>query len=122
MNSAVSLDPLQIVGQEQTPLLRKAGKPELSCIFCDRIKAFSSIIALWSHFVHQHSKSSNRPYAKVILGQHLLGEIRRTALLWREYWLHYSNGGKRGNPTMAKLDQVAREDFTWATVLSWNLR
>ena len=31
-----------------------------------------------------------------------------------KYWLRYSDGGKKANRTMAKLDQI---DFTWNSVL-----
>ncbi|KAE9373247.1 hypothetical protein N431DRAFT_557405 [Stipitochalara longipes BDJ] len=99
------------------------GKPELKCRFCLRIKAFKSIIALWSHLVHQHYReSSDNEWSRVIVDeQYLLEEVRRTAGLWLSYWKH-SDGGKRRDPTMIKLRQVEEESFTWRTVLDWELR
>jgi hypothetical protein len=116
----VTLDPQHLVSEAVST--GKNGKPELCCIFCERIKPFSSIIALWSHFVHQHYEPKNRAYAKKIEEVRLLEEIRRTAYLWQTYWLRYSDGGKKANPTMAKLNQVVSGDFTWNSVLDWNLR
>jgi hypothetical protein len=100
------------------------GKPELKCRFCSRIKAFKSIIALWSHLLHQHYRSTNeQTWSKIIVEeQDLLEEIRRTAGLWRTYWVEHSNGGKRRDPTMIKVNQVAEEDFCIDTVLDWQLR
>lgn len=101
-----------------------AGKPELRCKFCPRVKAFKSIIALWSHFVHQHHKSSTEEHiwSKVVIDErYLLQEICRTAGLWRSYWNEYSDGGKRRDPTMMKLNQVAEDDFCMRTVLDWKL-
>jgi hypothetical protein len=99
------------------------GKPELKCRFCSRIKAFKSIIALWSHFVHQHyDREGDNVWSQVVVEeQYLLEEVRRTAHLWRSYWQH-SDGGKRRDPTMIKLRQVEQEGFTWRTVLDWELR
>jgi hypothetical protein len=52
--AAVNLEPEDIVSEviEST----RVGKPDLKCHFCSGIKAFKRIIALWSHFVHQHHK------------------------------------------------------------------
>ena len=109
---------------EVMPPPTRIGKPDLKCQFCSRIKAFKSIIALWSHLLHQHYKSSNeQTWSKVIVEeQDLLEEIRHTASLWRMYWRDHSDGGKRRDPTMMKLNQVAGEDFCMRTVLDWQLR
>ena len=67
-------------------------------------------MAYWGHLVNKH---------KDISDQVRLGEIRRTALLWRMYWDQYSDGGKYGNPTMAKLLQIEEEEgFEWQQVLN----
>jgi hypothetical protein len=98
-------------------------KPELRCPFCSGIKAFKSIIALWSHFVHQHYKSESSAWIKVVVEENLLlEEVRRTASLWRTYWREHSDGGKRRDPTMMKLLQVDDVNFTWVDVLEWKLR
>jgi hypothetical protein len=57
-NPAVDVDSGEIV----SGVVNTKGKPELRCLFCSRIKAFKSIIALWSHFVHQHSKSTEHKH------------------------------------------------------------
>ena len=51
-----------------------------------------------------------------------LAEVRRTADLWRTYWTKYSDGGKKDNPTMAKLRQIEDPAFSWQDVLDWDLR
>lgn len=51
-----------------------------------------------------------------------LAEVMRTADLWRTYWVKYSDGGKRDNPTMAKLRQMEDPAFGWQDVLDWHLR
>lgn len=88
----------------------KAQKPDLICIYCTRIKSFKSTVALWGHLVHKHEHKPGR-----------LQEIVWSANLWHGYWAS-GNGAKRGDPTMAKLDQSLQEDFTWQTILDWNLR
>jgi hypothetical protein len=100
------------------------GKPELRCRFCSGIKAFKSIIALWSHFVHQHYKQfENKVWTQIVVDeQHLLEEIRRTAGSLRTYWREHSDGGKRRDPTMMKLSQVEDDNFAWSDVLEWQLR
>ncbi|KAH8791671.1 hypothetical protein BGZ57DRAFT_922836 [Hyaloscypha finlandica] len=119
--AAVNLEPEDIVSEviEST----RVGKPELKCQFCSGIKAFKSIIALWSHFVHQHYKSENSAWMKVVVEENLLlEEVRRTAGLWRTYWREHSDGGKRRDPTMMKLLQVDDVNFTWVDILEWKLR
>lgn len=121
-NSAVDLVDEGIVSD--APPTSPPGKPELRCRFCPRIKSFKSIIALWSHYVHQHySATGDAPWSKVVVAeQALLEEVRRTAQLWREYWRNHSDGGKRRDPTMMKLNQVAGDSFSWSHVLEWHLR
>lgn len=95
--------------------MQKEGRPELVCKFCipDRVKPFASIVGLWGHLVHKHQGVGD---------QERLEEVQRTAALWREYWHYYSDGGKRGNPTWAKLEQTRQDGFTWNDVLCWELR
>ncbi len=101
------------------------SKPELQCHFCSGIKAYKSVIALWSHFVHQHARSSEGSSwyrdQRVVSEDLLLQEICRTAKEWRLYWKH-SDGGKRRDPTMLKLIQVEEDGFAWKDVLDWQLR
>jgi hypothetical protein len=103
---------------------RKEKKPNMVCPFCTKIKSFQGVIALWGHFVHEHVGTGlGDAFVKVIIEEAILTqEIRRTAALWSEYWKTDSDGGKNGDPTMHKLIQAAADDFTWATVLSWDLR
>jgi hypothetical protein len=112
VDSAVKLESEQMVN-EVVPLSH-IGRPELRCRFCSRIKAFKSIIALWSHLVHQHYKTTEEyTWSKVVIEeQYLLEEIRRTAGLWRSYWRDHSDGGKRRDPTIMKMNQIAEDDFT----------
>ena len=91
----------------------KPGKPDLCCKFCVEIKAYGSIVGLWSHLINKHG---------AIDKEERLSEIRRTALLWRTYWNEYSDGGKYGNPTQSKLDQTEKEGFGWEDVVAWNIR
>jgi hypothetical protein len=117
-DSAVSLSPSEMVKE----VVHTEGKPELRCRFCSRIKAFKSIIALWSHYVHQHYKSTEdnawSQEIELVEDHYLLEEVRRTAELWRSYWQH-TDGGKHRDPTMIKLKQVAEDNFTWKRVLDW---
>ena len=65
----------------------------------------------------------NEVFGKVVVPTpQLVSERKRTATLWRTYWETCSDGGKRNDPTMRKLNQVASEDFTWDMVMGWNLR
>jgi hypothetical protein len=123
-DSSMTLRPEHLVAHPESVSLE--GKPDLTCAFCPRIKSFKSVIALWSHFVHQHHDSTHsriRPSSKVVVAtDRLLKRIRQTAALWSTYWQRFSDGGKHRNPTMLKLKQVAEEGFSWETVLSWDLR
>jgi hypothetical protein len=77
---------------------------------------------LWSHFVHWHNAVEGEVHTKVIVSNdRLLEEVHRMANLWRTYWAIYSKGGRKCNVTMMKLNQIAGEHFSWATVLSWDL-
>jgi hypothetical protein len=118
---AVAVDSMSLVNE--TPV-RKEGKPDLICRFCTHIKSFQSLIAMWSHFVHEHVETGGGDaYAKIIVEEaHLLQEICRTACLWREYWEKHSDGCKKRDPTMLKINQTLASDFTWETVLDWKLQ
>jgi hypothetical protein len=103
---------------------RSQKKPEHKCPFFPRsIKGFKSLIALWSHFVHQHYDDGGSNIEKKLIDvEDLLREIRRTAALRRVYWEEHSEGGKQCNPTMLKLNEVFKDGFSWGTVLGWDLR
>lgn len=91
--------------------LQRNNKPDLVCPLCDRISAFTSIIAIWSHIVRQHETR----------GQDVLLEaIRNMGVLWSNYYEGRTHRGKN-DPTMQKLEQVKRPDFSWETILSWGL-
>jgi hypothetical protein len=65
---------------------REDYRPELICAFCCEIKAFKSVAALWSHFVHWHNTAEGEVHTKVIVSNdQLLEDVRRTANLWRTY-------------------------------------
>ena len=92
---------------------KKEGRPDLLCAFCPRIKGYASITGFWAHLVNKHRDVDD---------QRRLEEICRAGSLWRTYWERYSDGGKYGNPTMAKLRQIEQEGFGWQQVLDWGLR
>ena len=83
-NSAVRIEPEETVRDAVQKV-----KPKLKCPFCQgiKIKAFKSVIALWSHFVHQHNKQFkyNAWTQVVILELDLLKEVIRRADLWLTY-------------------------------------
>ena len=109
---AVAINPDDLV--ETLPLpAKKEGRPDLLCAFCLHIKAYASVLAYWGHLVHKH---------KDINDQARLEEVCRTASLWQTYWDKYSDGGKHGNQTMVKLQQIEQEGFRWQQVLDWGLR
>ncbi|KAL8668255.1 MAG: hypothetical protein Q9202_000233 [Teloschistes flavicans] len=87
-------------------------RPNLTCQLCSAsgLKTFASIIGYWSHIVNKHQAVSND------LRCH---EIRSSASQWREYWETHSRGGKRNNPTLAKLKQTQQADFCWMDVMEW---
>lgn len=122
-DSAVILE-LENITNEAAPK-GPTGRPLLKCPFCTgvKIKGCKSIIALWSHFLHQHSKPFifNSWTQILIPEQDLLKEVVRTADLWLSYWRQYSDGGKKRDPTYLKCVQARQDDFTWKTVLEWNL-
>jgi len=89
------------------------GRPDLVCAFCESTTTFAGIINLWTHFVQKHNDVQDTKR---------LSEIRRTATMWIEYWKNYSDGGKRGNATMAKLQQIGQEGYSWSDVEAWGLR
>ena len=107
----MTVDPDNLV--QEVLSAKKEGRPDLVCIFCPHIKSYASITAYWGHLVNKH---------RDINDDRRLEEVRRTGSLWREYWNLYSDGGKYGNSTMAKLRQIETEGFGWQRVLGWNLR
>ena len=109
---AVNPDPGTLTREPPTTK-RKCGKPEFICPFCKKIKGYDSVAGYWGHLVHKHDGLDT---------ERRLTEIRRTAVLWREYWDQYSDGGKRGQATRLRLEQVASDNFNWDVVLSWGLR
>ncbi|KAL2075898.1 hypothetical protein VTL71DRAFT_841 [Oculimacula yallundae] len=89
-------------------------KPELVCQLCTKIKAFTSIVAAWSHIVHKHA--GGEP-------EHLTREISRITIKWKEYWARHPNGsGPRNAKTLAMMAEVDGPHFSWDTVLAWNLK
>jgi len=116
-NSAVTLNE-----EELLILLREQRKPELSCQFCPSIKSFKSIIGLWSHLAHKHYVTGHESRGEVVVDDgRLLDEVRRTAEIRRKHWKTSSDSGKKGNPTMAKLNEIMKEDFSWDAVLARKL-
>jgi hypothetical protein len=116
---------VKLVPEETIRDVIQKVKPELKCPFCQgiKIKAFKSIIALWSHFVHQHYKPFryNAWTQTVIPEQDLLKEVVRTADLWLTYWRENSDGGKKRDPTYLRCIQAGQDEFAWPDVLDWNL-
>ena len=108
---AVTVDPNDLVQEAQSA--KKEGRPDLLYAFCPFVKAYASITAYWGHLVNKHGEINDETR---------LEEVHRTAALWRAYWEEYSDGGKYGNPTMAKLLQLKQEDFGWQQVEDWGLR
>lgn len=47
-------------------------------------------------------------------------EIKRTAVLWGEYW-QQAEGGK-GAATLRKIAQAQTDTFSWTDVIAWELR
>jgi len=110
---AVNVRPQDLVRSDRSATTTE--RPKLICDFCvtSHIKAFASIAAFWAHLVHQHQATPDPDR---------LCEVRRTASLWKTYWDLYSQGGKRDNPTMARLKQALQSEFCWKDVLEWGLR
>ena len=111
--SAVKLDTADLVSE--VPPATKFGKPDLVCKLCvsTHIKAYASLIGYWTHLVHKHQDADV---------DERLEEVRQTAKTWGVYWENHSDGGKRGNPTMAKIQRTQDADFAWTDVLGWGLR
>ena len=91
----------------------KEGRPDFICTFCTKIKSFTSAVGYWSHLFHKHEDSEEEERLK---------EIRRTVVVWRAYWPRYKERSRYGQNTLAKLEQVEREDFGWNVVQSWDFR
>lgn len=118
-DSAVAVNPHHLVACD---IATRREKPELRCYFCSsRIKAYAGIAMLWKHFVSQHYKAPEelRFVRDAVEEDHLLAEVRRTAVLWHSHWKHQSNGSHLRTPTMKRLLQAGREDFCWNDVLDW---
>ena len=92
-------------------------RPSMICRFgscrSTKLKTFGCIVAFWSHIVNQHQDTDH----------HIrLEEIQKSAQSWWEYWNLHSKGGKRGNPTLAKIEEAQEEGFSWSSISSWSLR
>lgn len=109
--SAVAVDPDHL-DREDSRSRKKNGKPELICTFCPHINCFGSVVGYWSHISHKHAEIHER---------RRLQDIRRTALLWRQYWDQYPERMNEGKSTLAKLAQIDEEDFDWEGVIGWKL-
>jgi len=81
-------------------------------MFCTGIKGFQSVVALWSHFVHWHADDAEADPKIIVSKDSLLGEVHRTTSLWCTFWDDYAKGGRKRNPTSAKLDQIAEDAFS----------
>ncbi|KAI4150984.1 MAG: hypothetical protein LQ341_001000 [Variospora aurantia] len=77
------------------------------------VKVYASIVSLWSCIVNKHQDVDNAVR---------LEEIQRTALAWSDYWNLHSEGGKRTNATLTKLEEAQQPGFDWSTVMRWSLR
>ena len=110
---AVAINRNELVFGSSTSV--KEGRPNLICDFCSsvRLKSYASIVGLWAHMVHEHQEVDNADR---------LHEIKRTAMLWWNYWKSCSEGGKRHNLTLAKLEQTQQLGFSWTDVMKWSLR
>lgn len=82
-----------------------------------------SIDGYWTHLVKKHhgTDKTGRIKKHVIDDEKLLTEIRQSASLWRTYWHDHSDGGKRGNATKARLEQIEEEEFGIQDVLDWGV-
>ena len=109
--SFMLLDPKHL--SWQTPRASKERRLDFVCAFCSRIKSFTTIIGYWSHLFHKHQDYEEEAWLK---------EILRTSILLRSYWSQYKERSKHGQQTLAKFDQVDREDFGWDVAESWELR
>ena len=97
------------------PTGRLSHRPDLMCRYCvgSNLKTFASIIGFWSHIVNKHQGVDNLVR---------LQKIQESAAQWLRYWELHSYGGKRDNPTLAKVLQTQGEGFCWSDVLDWSLR
>ena len=109
--SAVTVDPTSLVTGESAS--QDSKKPSLACPYCKKATFLASIVAHWAYIVHAHPKVDQ---------QIRLDEIRRSGAVWSIYWDECSDGGKGGNETQRKLEELRNEDFVWNNVLAWNLR
>ncbi|KAI0188352.1 hypothetical protein EV127DRAFT_513098 [Xylaria flabelliformis] len=83
-------------------------RPAIVCQLCSRIKSFNRVAALWSHVRKKHADRSIKDR---------LEEIRRSASLWGLY-LETTRTNPR-DPTVIKLAEIARDDFSWDVVEGW---
>lgn len=102
---SVTVVPSELIPAAEDDGLR--GRPNLTCVFCSRLRGSASIVALWSHIFHCHQE---------VCSTERLDKIRRTAALWEEYW-DSLGGSKKYNRTADKLEQVRRVDFGWNDVV-----
>ncbi|KAI1734489.1 hypothetical protein F4680DRAFT_453889 [Xylaria scruposa] len=96
---------------DQTTLPPGGGgprRPAIVCQLCSRIKSFGRVAALWSHVRKKHADRG--------IGDRLQ-EIRRSASLWGLY-LETTRSNPR-DPTVIKLAEIARDDFSWDVVEGW---
>ena len=98
---------------KEVSLAKKTGRSDLLCSHCAHVKSFMSIDGYWNHFVNKHFEVDD-----VIR----LEEIIQSGLLWLSYWQHHSHGGKRGNKTQARLEQIQQAGFCWQNVEHWDFR
>ncbi|KAI1346358.1 hypothetical protein F5Y01DRAFT_319799 [Xylaria sp. FL0043] len=101
---AVRADPLDLTTRASSGPFR----PALICQLCSRIKGFSRVAGLWSHVRKKHANSSE---------EEKMQEVRRTAALWQSYL--ETTRSNISDPTVRKLADISREDFSWEVVESW---
>jgi hypothetical protein len=112
LDPAITLDDAELVANS-SPIKRK-DQPDLICNLCPKINSFRSIIHMWSHIIHQHGRK--------FPAEDLLNEIRRAALLWKEYRKVWPDTTRSSIETMKKVAQSENADFAWEMVLGWKIR
>ncbi|KAI8624270.1 hypothetical protein F5Y19DRAFT_480778 [Xylariaceae sp. FL1651] len=104
-DAAVRLRPCD---QTTLPVASGVRRPDIVCQLCDRIKSFNRVAGLWSHIQKKHSNRSEEERIK---------EVRRTAALWESYLK--TTRTNPTDPTMIKLADLARGNFSWKVVEGW---
>ncbi|KAF2963285.1 hypothetical protein GQX73_g10292 [Xylaria multiplex] len=105
-DAAVRLRP-----HDQTALPAEGGgprRPAIVCQLCSRIKSFNKVAALWSHVRKKHADRSI---------EDRLQEVRRSAALWGSYLK--TTRTNPIDPTVIKLAEISRDDFSWDVVKGW---